>query len=168
MENAIEKHQHTLPPSAQEREPVTLSSDPNQAMQEMMATIDRLRAYLIEENKVLHDADTPGFMAMQDNKIEIARDYLDGMTQLLSRKDEIKNADPTLKKRLEKKRGEFAEIAHENHAAIERMRSGIQRLGERIMETAREAAKKEEQIVYGSTGQMQSGLKATMGVNESA
>lgn len=144
-----------------------LSKDPNRAMQEMMSTIDKLRASLIEETSVLKDADTKSFLAMQDKKLDVARDYLDGMGQLLARKDELKNADPSLKQRLEEKRVEFADIAHENHAALERMRNGMKRLGERIMETARETAKKEEELVYGANGHMQSGVKATIGVNES-
>jgi uncharacterized protein YukE len=145
-----------------------LSSDPNKAMQEMMSTIDTLRSSLVEETKALKDADTQTFMSLQDEKLTVARDYLEGMTQLLARKDELKAADPTLRERLEKMRAEFAETAHENHAALERMRNGMKRLGDRIMETARTAAKKEEQLVYGSTGQMQSGSKASIGVNESA
>jgi ElaB/YqjD/DUF883 family membrane-anchored ribosome-binding protein len=87
---------------------------------------------------------------------------------MLDRKDEIKQADPKLIERLEKMRSEFSDIAHENHAALERMKNGMKRLGDRIMETAREAARKEKQIIYGSSGQMQSGLKTTIGINESA
>lgn len=145
-----------------------LPNDPNRAMQEMMSTIDRLRLSLIEETRVLKEADTRTFLSLQDKKLDIARDYLDGMTQLLSRKDELKQADPALTDRLEKMRVEFADIAHENHAALERMKNGMKRLGERIMETARETAKKEDQIVYGASGQMQTGLKASIGVNKSA
>ena len=145
-----------------------LPNDPNRAMQEMMSTIDRLRLSLIEETRVLKEADTRTFLSLQDKKLDIARDYLDGMTQLLSRKDELKQADPALTDRLEKMRVEFADIAHENHAALERMKNGMKRLGERIMETARETAKKEDQSVYGASGQMQTGLKASIGVNKSA
>lgn len=145
-----------------------LSADPNKAMQEMMLTIDRLRASLIEETTALKDADTKTFLSLQDKKLDVARDYLDGMTQMLARKDELKAADPTLRDRLEKMRIEFSDTAHENHAALERMRNGMKRLGERIMETAREAAKKEDQLIYGANGHMQSGLKATIGINESA
>lgn len=145
-----------------------LSSDPNKAMQEMMNTIDRLRYSLIEETKALKEADTKTFLTLQDNKLIIARNYLDGMSQMIARADELKSADTTLKDRLEKMRVEFADIAHENHAALERMKNGMKRLGERIMETAREAAKKEDQLIYGASGRMQSGMKATIGVNESA
>lgn len=144
-----------------------LSSNPNKAMQEMMSTIDRLRSSLIEETKALKEADTKTFLSLQDHKLDVARDYLDGMSQMLARKDELKAADPALTDRLEKMRVEFSDIAHENHAALERMKNGMKRLGERIMETARDAAKREDQLIYGSTGHMQSGLKATIGINES-
>ncbi len=145
-----------------------LSPDSNKAMQEMMGTIDRLRLSLTEETAALKDADTPTFMALQDQKIDVARDYLDGMTQMLARKDELKEADPTLKKRLEEMGKQFSETVHDNHAALGRMKNGMKRLGDRIMETARAAAKKEEQLVYGAGGQMESGLKASIGINRSA
>ena len=145
-----------------------LPKDPNKAMQEMMGTIDRLRLSLVEETKALKQADTQKFMALQDKKIDVARDYLDGMVQLLERKDELKSADPTLKNRLEKMRIEFADTVHDNHASLDRMKNGMKRLGDRIMETARATVKKEEQLIYGSSGHMQAGLKASIGVNESA
>jgi hypothetical protein len=151
-----------------QRKKYILSKNPNKAMEEMMVTIDRLRSSLIEETAALKEADTTTFMHLQDKKLDVARDYLEGMGQMLARKDEIKQADPTLIDRLEKMRGEFADIAHENHAALERMKNGMKRLGDRIMETARETARKEKEIIYGSSGQMQSGLKATIGINESA
>lgn len=151
-----------------QRKKYVLSKDPNKAMEEMMRTIDQLRGSLVEETAALKEADTTTFMHLQDKKLDVARDYLEGMGQMLARKDEIKQADPKLIERLEKMRSEFAEIAHENRAALERMKNGMKRLGDRIMETAREAARKEKQIIYGSSGQMQSGLKATIGVNESA
>jgi len=146
----------------------SLSRDPNKAMQEMMVIIDTLRTSLVEETNVLKDADTKTFLTLQDRKVEVSRDYLDGMTQLLARKEDLLNADEDIKQQLETKRNEFAEVASQNHAALERMKSGMKRLGERIMESAREAARKEEQIIYGSSGHMQVGAKASMGINESA
>ncbi|HPF79224.1 MAG TPA: hypothetical protein PLF01_08045, partial [Alphaproteobacteria bacterium] len=47
-----------------------LSTDPNKAMQEMMLTIDRLRASLIEETAALKDADTKTFLSLQDKKLD--------------------------------------------------------------------------------------------------
>lgn len=146
----------------------TLPKDPNKAMQEMMTTIDALRHSLVEETNALKEADTQTFMSLQDSKLAVARKYVEGMNQLLERKDELRDADPTLKGRLEKMRGEFSQTAKENHAALERMKNGMKRLGERIMETAREAARKEDELVYGANGHMRRGLKSTIGINESA
>lgn len=160
-------HEPSLPQEAP-RKRYVLPNNPNRAMQEMMTTIDKLRLTLVEETTVLKDADTKSFLALQDKKVDVARDYLDGMTQLIARKEELKKADPALTDRLEKMRIEFSETVHDNHAALSRMQNGMKRLGERIMETAREAARRQEQIIYGANGHMQSGSKATIGVNESA
>jgi len=114
-----------------------LPKDPNKAMQEMMSTIDNLRGALVAETNALKDADTQTFLTLQDNKLNVAREYLDSMAQLLARKEELQKADPLLKNKLEAMRTEFSETAHENHAALERMKNGMKRLGERIMsETA--------------------------------
>ena len=145
-----------------------LPRDPNKAMQEMMFTIDNLRASLIQETAALKDADTQTFMTLQDKKLDVARDYLEGMSQLIARKDELQNADENLKDRLEEMRNDFAETAHENHAAINRMKNGMKRLGDRIMEAARETARKEKQFVYGANGHLQEATSGTIGVNESA
>lgn len=158
----------TPPALKKERRNFKLSKNPNNAMQEMMGAIDKLRASLVEETAALKDADTETFMSLQDKKIDVARDYMEGVSELLNRKDEMKKADPTLINRLEEMREEFGHIAYENHAALNRMRNGMKRLSERIMESAREAARKEEQIIYGANGHMQSGSKATIGINESA
>lgn len=146
---------------------IKLSTDPNKAIEEMMITIDELRQTLIEETKILDDADSIRFMEFQDKKLKNARAYMNGMQQLISRKEEIRQADPTLKQRLEEKRAEFAEITHHNYAALQRMQHGIKRLGDRIIENARVAVRREKEIIYGSRGQMHLGKKASMGINES-
>lgn len=145
-----------------------LSRDPNKAMEEMMLTIDRLRGTLVSETNALKDADTQTFLGMQENKADIARDYLEGMSQLIARKDELQNADENIKNKLEEMRIEFGDIAHENHAALNRMKNGMKRLGDRIMEAARETARKEQQFVYGANGQLQNNTSGTIGVSESA
>jgi septal ring factor EnvC (AmiA/AmiB activator) len=153
---------------AQEKPRLKLSRDPNKAMNEMMFTIDRLRGVLIEETTALNDADTKRFLDMQDQKVDIARDYLEGMDQLIARKNEIKQADQDTIKKLEDMREDFGKIAHDNHAALSRMKNGMKRLGERIMETARETAKRDRQFVYGANGCLQSSTGGTIGVSESA
>lgn len=167
-ENFEASFDNRLPKAPEKRAQFKLPRRANDAMTEMMLTIDRLRESLVEETTALKDADTQKFMNLQGKKIEIARDYMDGITQLMARKDEIKTADPKLINLLEEKRTEFADVAHENHAAINRMQNGMKRLGDRIMETARDTAKREEQLIYGANGHMQSGSKATIGVNRSA
>jgi hypothetical protein len=168
MQQFADHQTGTLPPPLETRAKYTLPRNPDRAIQEMMSTIDLLRASLIEETEALNDADTRTFMTLQDKKIDVARDYMDGITQLIARKDEMRKADPKLIQRLEEMRIEFSDTTHENHAALSRMSNGMKRLGDRIMEAAREAAKKEEQLIYGASGQMQSGSKATIGVNRSA
>lgn len=167
MQQTQEK-KNTLPPARGDQRRYTLPKNANKAMQEMMDVIDRLRISLVEETAALKDADTKTFLSLQDKKIEVARDYMEGITQMISRKEEMKKADPTLINKLEEMRTDFSEIAFENHAALDRMRYGMKRLGERIMEAARDTAKREDQIIYGANGHMKTGSKATIGVNESA
>lgn len=168
MQQFSEHTEATHPSTPEARAKYTLPRNPDRAIQAMMDTIDNLRTSLIEETEALNDADTKTFMILQGKKIDVARDYMDGITQLIARKDEMRKADPKLIKRLEEMRIEFADTAHNNHAALNRMKSGMKRLGERIMETARDAAKKQEQLIYGASGHMKSGSKATIGVNRSA
>lgn len=165
MQEQVQAEQQVI---HQDAPTLKLSRDPNKAIEEMMLTIDKLRETLVEETKVLQDADTKSFLDLQDQKLIDARQYMDGISQLLSRKEELKAADPSLKDLLEQKREQFAEVTHNNHAAIQRMQSGMKRLGDRIMETAREAARREKEIIYSARGQMQTGLNASIGINESA
>lgn len=144
-----------------------LPDDPDRAIQEMMDIIDGFRGVMEEETLALRRADVPGFMALQDRKLECGRSYQSGMAQLLARKDAIRTADPTLKERLEAQREDFSGIAMANLAALERMRNSSKRLGERIMDAVRQAAEREQQYAYGANGQMQRGGKGSIGVNES-
>ena len=151
-----------------EKPRVRLSRDINKAMQEVMVIIDNLQTFLIKETNALKDTDTPLFLTMQDEKLEVSREYLEGLSQIMGRKEELVTADESLKMRLEEMRNQFAEIAADNHASINRMRNGMERLSQRIMEAARETARKEQQIIYGAGGRMQSANRGTIGVSESA
>lgn len=162
----------TTPPATTDGKPEAreyiLSNDPHKAILEMMQTIDALRNVMIQETAALDNTDTDKFFSLQDDKLRVARDYQSGMSQLLDRKESLRAADPTLKKRLEAMQQTFHATAVENRKSIERMRKGMERLGDRIMRIARQAAEKETRLVYGATGQMQAGGKASMGINESA
>lgn len=150
-----------------EKKVYTLPENPNKAMQEMMDTINTLRTTMVEETEMLTKADTTSFLNMQDKKIEVTSKYLEGMTQLIARKEELKSADPSLREKLQAMRVEFADITDENLVALDRMKTGMKRLGERIMQQAQKAAKSHDQIIYGSNGHMQSASKASIGINES-
>jgi len=151
-----------------EKPRIRLSRDINKAMTEVMATIINFKKFLLEETKALKDADTPLFLQMQDEKLEIARDYLEGMSQLMARKEDLKKADEKTKLKLEDMRNDFANIAADNYASINRMKNGMKRLSDRIMEAARETARRDKEIIYGATGRMMSATNGTIGINESA
>ncbi len=143
-----------------------LPSNPNKAMQQMMGTIDELREKMIAETAALKEANTALFMELQDDKIIVARTYLNGMKELLSRTDELKKADPALKESLAEKRENFSVIAKENLNAIKKMSGGMKRLEERIIQTARVEADKENKSAYGANGYLQNGVASRIGVNE--
>lgn len=145
----------------------TLSANPEKAMEQMMIIIDDLRAKMVDETAALKEADTASFMEMQDNKIVVARQYLDGMKELLARKDELRDADPTLKNKLEEARKRFSNVAQDNLSALKRMSGGMKRLEERIISAARTEADKENKFAYGSNGYLQNGLASRIGINES-
>ena len=106
------------------------------------------------------------FMELQDDKIIVARTYLNGMKELLSRTEELKKADPALKASLTEKRENFAVVAKENLNAIKTMSGGMKRLEERIIQTARKEADKENKFAYGANGYLQNGVASRIGVNE--
>lgn len=132
-------------------EKFALSGDPKKAIQEMMATIDALRSLYLEENEALEKSDTRSFMMLQERKIETARKYQSGIAQILERKDEIRAADPALRQRLVAMQEEFSSITSRNVQALERVQRGVKRLGERIMNAARDAAQKDV-VNYGKKG----------------
>ncbi len=146
-----------------------LSSDPNRAMQEMMETIDALRAIYVEENKALSAADARAFMAVQDNKITAARKYQSGASQLLERREEIgKKLDPRLRQALYKKQKDFDAISRENIDKLERMRKGTERLGRRIQQAVCDTARKDTHF-YSARGNLEpSDRRVSVSLNESA
>lgn len=153
---------------AADRGKFALSVDPQKAMQEMMATIDALRAIYIEENAALEKSDTRGFMELQERKIDTARQYQSRIAQILERKDEIRAADPALRQSLAAKQDEFTAIAAENIRSLDRVQRGVKRLGDRIMNAARDAAQKDV-VNYGKKGVLNKYKgPVSIGVSESA
>ena len=145
-----------------------LSPEPNKAIQEMMDIIDALRHVMEEETSVLEASDARGFLEIQDRKFQAYKDYQSGVQQMLDNKDAMKAAHQSLRQRLEDMRINFQKTAQTNTDAIERMQKGMQRLGDRIMSSARENAKKEQQLVYSAQGHMEDSKTTTIGIRESA
>jgi len=145
-----------------------LSGDPNKAMQQMMDTIDQLRDVYVEENVALENADTNKFLSLQDRKISAARKYQAGTEQMIERKDTLAHIDAALKQQLFGKQEEFAGIIAENLKGLERMRRGVQRLNDRIMTSAREAAQTKN-VNYSAKGKLNKNERAvSIGISESA
>lgn len=146
-----------------------LSSDPKQAMQDMMLTIDALRSVYVAETTALKSSDTETFLNLQDEKIIAAQRYHNGLSDFLNRKDEIMAVHPDLKAIIRKKQEEFATIATENLDALDRMRRTVDRMGSRIMQAARDTATRDG-VTYGNKGSMNgyNNKPITMGLNESA
>lgn len=146
-----------------------LSADPKQAMQDMMQTIDALRNVYVAETAALKSSDTDTFLTLQDEKIIAAQRYHNGISDFLSRKDEILLVHPDLKSMIRRKQEEFSVVAKENLDALDRMRRTVERMGNRIMQSARDAATRDS-VSYNPNGNM-SGYRnkpVTMGLNESA
>jgi hypothetical protein len=146
------------------------SKDPNKAMQEMMATIDELRGIYVKENEALDIADTISFLQLQEKKLETARDYQNGIENILSRKEQMKTVNPLLKKRLAEMQKGFAELTTKNMEGLKRMQRSTHRLGELLMGAARDAAKSQRTHVYGETGAIRGGERksVSMGLSETA
>jgi hypothetical protein len=147
----------------------TLSSDPNQAVSEVIEMIESLRRIYIEETELLAKADMKGFMAIQDRKLKAARLYQNSALILLDRKAEMKNkVDPRLTRALAAKQEEFAAVSKQNVTHLERMRACSQRLSDRIMQSARDAVRGNSHC-YGARGHLeQNERRVSLSLNESA
>ncbi len=149
-------------------EAFVLSQNPNQAMQEMMQALDALRTVYNEENSALVSADTRRFMDLQDRKIEAAQRYHDTAAQLIERRDDLKSADPALRRQLQDMHGEFRILTETNLSGIERMNKCVKRLSERVVQSARDAALRDT-ANYRRNGTLhRTDRPVSMGLNESA
>ncbi|MGH1455687.1 MAG: hypothetical protein ACRBDI_02810 [Alphaproteobacteria bacterium] len=132
--------------------PVLLSKNTNMALKEVMKSIKTLEGVYEKENNALKSMNTKGFVALQDDKLDAARHYQNIMGQMLSRKDEIAQADPKLKERMKDAYAEFKSISRENMASIERMQRCTERLGDTIRNAAIRSAQTQRSYIYGENG----------------
>jgi hypothetical protein len=145
-----------------------LSRDPNRALREMMDAIAALQAIYAEENTALAAADTRAFIALQERKIKIVKNYQSAAQQIIARRDEFRSASPAAKHQLQAMQAEFSELAAVNMQALDRIRRSVQRLGARVMRAARESVQKTS-VNYGAKGSMNKVDRAvSIGFSESA
>ena len=147
-----------------------LSAAPDQAINEMMETIDALRSVYIEENKALEDTDTKAFMALQDKKFETAKLYQRGIEEIIARKDEMRRVDPSLKRKLERMQADFGKLAATNKDALKRMQRTMDRLNNTIRNAAKDAVNKQQATSYGECGRLHTTEKRVVstGISETA
>jgi hypothetical protein len=132
----------------------SLHRDPSKAMQQMMESIDRLRSVYEAETEALKRSDTQGFLALQDEKMSSAMSYEAGINEIIARKDEMKDVDPQMKRKLRQMQKDFAELSQQNMDALQRMQRTMERLGGKIRTAAKDAAKKNRVFSYGQNGQI--------------
>lgn len=146
-----------------------LSAHSAEALQNMMQTLDNLRAVYEEETKALQLSDIKAFFALQNKKIAAAQDYHAGIAALVDRKDEMLIVHPEMKSLFSRKHDEFSIVARDNIEALDRMRRTVDRLGNRMVRAARDSAARNS-VSYGSQGHLTGSRNkpVTMGMNESA
>lgn len=163
------EHQNTNAPAAGLLQ--ALPSDPNKAMQQMMDTIDQLRNVYEQETEALGNVDTKSFLALQDDKQRAAEIYKNEVEEALTRKEELRKADPALKRNLEKMQADFSELSHKNMEALKRMQKTMDRLSGTLRGAAKEAVEKQRTFSYNQNGYVQSNKKkriSTGSISETA
>lgn len=134
------------------------------ALLEMTEIIKRLQDIYTRETEALKQSDIRAFMALQNDKLRAARDYEQGVSQILLRKQEMKDADATLKSNLADMQASFSKLARENRKALERMQRTTGRLGEAIRDAAKIALQGSTATSYTSEGQIHDHKRGNMSV----
>ncbi len=148
--------------------PYTPPADINVAILHTIIAVTALRDVLTKENEALEASKTKVFLELQDEKVEAARRYELLVNHLMDNGADTKNADTKLKAQLQRLQGDFSAVCQRNLELIERMKNATEKLGECIMKSARKTAEAATQFAYGSSGKMQKGNRATIGVEERA
>lgn len=148
-----------------------LSKNTDAALAEVMTTIETLRAVYEEENNALINMDSNTFLALQDKKIDAARQYQIHMGQMIARKDEIARASQTTRDRLKDTHAQFQDISIKNMVAIDRMQRCTERLGNTIRNAAVRAAQDMRTYSYGENGAISNSARnkvVSSGLSETA
>lgn len=148
--------------------PYTPPADINVAILHTIIAVTALRDVLLKENEALEASKTKDFLALQDEKVEVARRYEILVNHLMDNGEKTKTADEKLKAQLQRLQGDFSTVCQRNLELIERMKTATEKLGECIMRSARKTAEAATQFAYGSSGKMQRGNRASIGLEERA
>ena len=141
----MEEHKYT---------PKMLSNNTNHAIGDVIAAAKTLKNIYSAEINALQEPDTKEFLNLQDSKLVAAQDYYAFMTQMLERKTELENIDPTLKKRLREIHTHFSDTTQQNLKALKRMKRCSERLGNTLRKAAIRAAQKSNTLSYSENGRL--------------
>ncbi len=151
-------------------EQAILSRNPEKAIQEMMDTIDDLRGVYIEETSALQNADTNGFLNIQERKLIAAQKYQKSIEEIMTRKEEMRRIDIGLKQRLERMQEEFTQITRANMDALSRMQRTMESLSHTVRTAAKEAVNRDRSYSYGEHGTLKNNEHKVVstGISETA
>jgi hypothetical protein len=132
-----------------------LPDDPDEAIKAMLSAIDHLCVIYAKETYALDEADNETFFQLQNNKLEAANHYQSLVSQFIDRSQEIKQgASRDNLQALRDKRSEMNEASEANMHALERANQSMQRLSERIINTARREISRQK-ARYSASGTME-------------
>lgn len=136
--------------------PATRDNNADAILNDMIKSISRLHDVYLQETDALERSDTKRFIDLQEDKLIAAKDYQDQAHYVLRNRENMVNASPDLKKRIEELQKEFADISSQNNIALERMKRTTNRLSDSIRNAAKKAAQKKVAVNYGASGVMKS------------
>ncbi|MFP4097261.1 MAG: hypothetical protein ACLFP8_01315 [Alphaproteobacteria bacterium] len=134
-----------------------LPSNPNHAIGDVIAAARVLEDIYTAEINALRKPDTNAFLELQSSKIEAAQTYYAMMTQMIERKNELGQADATMRQKLREMHEHFTNTTKQNLEVVMRMKNCSQRLGNTLRNAALKAARRESTLSYGKDGSVPEG-----------
>ena len=150
--------------------PSILPPAPHKAAEAMITIINDLRGVYEEETQALEKSNISSFIKLQDTKLQAARKYEMGITQMLQRKDEMQAVPEKTKNKLRSMQKDFADLALKNKKALERMQKSTERLGEVIRGAAKDVIKNRIATSYSNKGALNTHNRGnvSVGISETA
>ena len=135
-----------------EKKIAPLARETNAALRQIIQTVGQINDVYIEETDALIAVDSPKFFSLQDKKYDRAVIYHAHMHEMLGRKDEIKSADPLLRKKLKEMQEAFHTLTQRNLEALDRMQRCTDKLAQTIRSAAVRTAQSQRNLSYGGDG----------------